>query len=152
MTAPATIHASAVLVGAHALLIRGPSGAGKSRLAWDLITAGAIGSLSLPFVRLVADDRVHLERHGGRLLARPAPTLAGLIEIHGIGIRRLPYEPSAIVGFVVDLAAGDAARLPPEAARNAIVEDVRLPRLPVAPDLPALPAVLALLTSVDAKQ
>lgn len=29
----ATIHASAVLIGAHAVLIRGASGAGKSQLA-----------------------------------------------------------------------------------------------------------------------
>ena len=31
-----TVHASAVLVGARAVLIRGPSGAGKSRLAFEL--------------------------------------------------------------------------------------------------------------------
>ena len=36
---PATVHASAVLVGARAVLIRGPSGAGKSRLALELIEA-----------------------------------------------------------------------------------------------------------------
>jgi HPr kinase/phosphorylase len=32
-----SVHASAVLVGNRAVLIRGPSGAGKSRLAFDLI-------------------------------------------------------------------------------------------------------------------
>ena len=74
---PATIHASAVLVGARAALIRGPSGAGKSRLALDLIHAARAGSL--PFARLVADDRVHLEAANGRLLARPAEALAGLL-------------------------------------------------------------------------
>ena len=35
-----SVHASAVLVGNRAVLIRGPSGAGKSRLAFDLILAG----------------------------------------------------------------------------------------------------------------
>ncbi len=44
---------------------------------------------------------------------RPAPSLAGLIEIRGLGIRRLPYEPVAVVGLVIDLAASDAERLPP---------------------------------------
>ena len=39
---------------------------------------------------------------------RPAPALAGMIEIRGLGIRRLPYEAVAVVGLVVDLAAGDA--------------------------------------------
>ena len=64
-----TVHASAVLVGARAVLIRGPSGAGKSRLALDLIEAARAGALL--FARLVGDDRVHLEPIGGRLLVRP---------------------------------------------------------------------------------
>ncbi len=83
-----TVHASAVLVGARAVLIRGPSGSGKSRLALELIEAGRAGALRL--VRLVSDDRVHLQAAGGRLLARPAETLAGLIEVRGAGHLRLP--------------------------------------------------------------
>ena len=67
MTA-ATVHASAVLVGARAVLIRGPSGAGKSRLAFELIEAARNGALR--FAKLVGDDRVHLEVAGGRLLVR----------------------------------------------------------------------------------
>jgi HPr kinase/phosphorylase len=147
MTMP-TIHASAVLVGAHAVLIRGASGAGKSRLAWDLIQAAKSGLL--PIARLVADDRAQVEAHGGRLLVRPAPPLAGLIEIHGIGIRRLEYEAAAVVGLVVDLAATDATRLPAAAVREAVIEGIRLPRLAVAPGSLALPSVLALLTSAEA--
>ena len=87
----ATIHASAVLTGARAVLIRGPSGAGKSRLALDLIEAGRAGVLR--FARLVGDDRVHVQTAAGRLLVRPAETLAGLIEVRGLGVLRLPYEP-----------------------------------------------------------
>ena len=78
-----TVHASAVLVGARAVLIRGPSGSGKSRLVLDLIDAARRGSLD--FARLVGDDRVHLETAGGRLLVRPAPALAGIIEVRGAG-------------------------------------------------------------------
>ena len=61
MTTPASasVHASAVLVGNRAVLIRGPSGAGKSRLAFDLILAGRAGQIA-PAV-LVGDDRVHLD-------------------------------------------------------------------------------------------
>ena len=40
-----TIHASAVLWGARAVLIRGPSGVGKSRLALALWTAAALCTL-----------------------------------------------------------------------------------------------------------
>jgi HPr kinase/phosphorylase len=106
----ASVHASCVLVGARAVLIRGPSGCGKSQLALGLIQAAASGSLR--FARLVADDRVRLAPAGGRLLARPAEPLAGLIELRGVGLLRLPYEPCAVVGLVVDLAATDGSRLP----------------------------------------
>jgi HPr kinase/phosphorylase len=105
-----TVHASAVLVGARAVLIRGPSGAGKSRLALALIEAARAGTLR--FARLVGDDRVHLEPANGRVLVRPAEALAGLIEVRGVGVRRLDHEPSAVVGLLVDLAAADAERLP----------------------------------------
>jgi len=141
----ATIHASAVLVGARAVLIRGPSGAGKSRLALDLIQAAHAGSL--PFARLVADDRVHLEAAHGRLLARPAETLAGLLEVRGAGILRLAHEPCAVVGFVADLAAEDAERLPQARRREAEIHGIFLPRLAVADGVAALPLLLALITS-----
>jgi HPr kinase/phosphorylase len=140
-----TVHASAVLVGARAVLIRGPSGSGKSRLALDLIQAAQNGTLL--FARLVADDRVHLQRSGGRLLVRPAEALAGLIEVHGVGVLRLAYEPGAVVGLVVDLAAADAERLPDPAGRKTEIAGITLPRLAVASDNGALPAVLAVLKS-----
>src|SRR5579872_1328684 len=110
-----TIHASAVLVGCKAALIRGPAGAGKSRLAWQLMQAAGNGKL--PFARLVADDRVYAEAHGKRLLVRAPSSLAGLIEIRGLGIRRLAYEAVAVAGFVIDVGATDAARHPVEASR-----------------------------------
>ena len=132
-----TIHASAVLVGAKAVLIRGPSGAGKSRLAWQLLQS------ALPFTRLVGDDRVRLEVHSGRLLVRPQAMLAGLIEIRGLGIRRVAFEPAAIVGLVVDLAAADAERLPALGSATTELEGVKLPRLAVAPGAEALQMTLA---------
>jgi HPr kinase/phosphorylase len=140
-----TVHASAVLVGARAVLIRGPSGSGKSRLALDLIGAGEAGRLR--FARLVADDRVHLEAAGGRLLVRPAETLAGLIEVRGAGLLRMPHEPSAMVGLVVDLGAADASRLPDRDRRKTEIDGISLPRLAVAADAAALPALLAILNS-----
>lgn len=140
-----TIHASAVLVGVRAVLIRGPSGAGKSRLALDLIEAGRTGALL--FARLVADDRVHLQAAGGRLLARPAKALAGLLEVHGIGLLRLAHEPCAVVGLVVDLAAEDAARLPDAGQRTTEIAGTSLPRLAVASGMAALPGLLALINS-----
>ena len=144
MSSP-TIHASAVLVGARAVLIRGPSGSGKSRLALELIQAARGGTLR--FARLVGDDRVHVEAAHGRLLVRPAAALAGMIELRGTGILKLPYEPSAVVGLVVDLAAAAAERLPAAPQSRTELEGVALARLAVAAGEPALPAVLAHLTS-----
>jgi HPr kinase/phosphorylase len=141
-----SVHASAVLVGARAVLIRGPSGAGKSRLALGLIAAARGGYLR--FARLIGDDRVHLETTGGRLLVRPAPALAGLIELRGAGIRKLDYEPAGVVGLVIDLDAADAERLPNK--ETVEVEGVSLPRLAVAAGAAALPAVVALLMSSSA--
>ena len=138
-----TIHASAVLVGPKATLIRGPSGSGKSTLAWNLMTAAVQGVL--PFARLVADDRAYLETRTGRLLVRPAETLGGLIEVYGLGIRQTEFEPIAVVGLVVDLTAGDAARNPEAKATSVLIQGVTLPRLPVAVGIAALPLVLAAL-------
>jgi serine kinase of HPr protein (carbohydrate metabolism regulator) len=141
-----TVHASAVLVGARAVLIRGAAGAGKSRLALALIAAAQTGLLR--FARLVGDDRVHLEARHGRLLVRPAEKLAGLIELRGLGLRRLEHEPVAVVGWVVDLAASDAERMPEPT--SAVLLGVRLPRLAVAETADSLPAVLAFLNSPGA--
>lgn len=142
-----TIHASAVLTGARAVLIRGPAGAGKSRLARGLIDAAAAGLL--PFARLVADDRVHVEPEHGRLLVRPAPALAGLLEVRGLGIRRLPFEPVAVVGLVVDLAAAGAERLPPPGDRQVNIAGVPLPQLAVATGQDPLPLLLAALRTAE---
>jgi serine kinase of HPr protein (carbohydrate metabolism regulator) len=138
-----TIHASAVLTGATAVLIRGPSGAGKSRLALALIEAARCGTLS--FARLVADDRTALDVASGRLLARPPAALAGLIEVRGLGVRRLPHEPVATVGLVVDLASPDAARLPDATVNMTEILGLPLPRIPVAAGIDALPVVMAAL-------
>jgi len=99
------------------------------------------------FARLVADDRVYLETAGGRLLVRPAEALAGLIEVRGVGLARVPYEPSAVVGLVVDLAAADADRLPQPGKRKTEIAGIVLPRLAVASGAAALPVVLALINS-----
>ena len=139
MADDSTIHASAVLVGAKAVLIRGSAGSGKSQLVWNLLIAAAQGVM--PFARLVADDRVHVESQSGRLLARPPQALAGMIEIHGLGIRRVEFETVAAVGLVVDLAAADATRHPE--AKSTVVAGVTLPRLPVADGMAPLPMVLA---------
>jgi serine kinase of HPr protein (carbohydrate metabolism regulator) len=132
-----TIHATAVLTGAKALLIRGDAGSGKSRLALTLIQ-------TLPFARLVGDDRVHIEAVAGRLLVRPAKELAGLLEIRGAGIQRMPFERLAVVGWVLDLIPL-ADRLPEPGSQTAVISGITLPRLALSAGGDPLPVILATL-------
>jgi HPr kinase/phosphorylase len=134
-----------VLIGRYAALIRGAAGSGKSRLALALIDAAAIGRIR--FARLVADDRVELTASHGRLLVRPPAALAGLIEVRGLGVRRVDFEPVAVAALVIDLAAADAERIPAPSARTTEINGIRLPRLPVAAGADALTIVLATLNS-----
>ena len=136
-----TMHASAVLVGERAVLIHGASGSGKSRLAWALVKAGRAGLL--PSVRLVADDRVRVFAAGGRLLAAAPATIHGMIEVRGLGIRRVEYEPLALVGLLVELGAADGARLPETNTTEAKILGIGIPRLPVATGTDAYPLVFA---------
>ena len=142
--ADSSIHASAVLVGERAVLIRGPSGSGKSRLAFDLLLAGRAGLIAP--ATLVGDDRVHVWTHEGELMIRPVPALAGLIEIRGLGIRRCDFAPEARIGLVVDLDAADAERLPRPDALQARIKGILIPRIPVKQGFSGLPLVIAALT------
>jgi serine kinase of HPr protein (carbohydrate metabolism regulator) len=141
-----TVHASAVLVGNRAVLIRGAAGSGKSRLALALLEAAQTGLVR--FARLVTDDRAELFAAHERLLVRPPPALAGLIELRGVGIRRVPWEPVARVGVAVDLAAPDAQRMPETAAAEAEIAGIRLPRIAVPATADARSLVLAALATV----
>ena len=145
MTQGASVHASAVLVGDRAVLIRGPSGAGKSRLAFDLILAGRAGQL--PPAILVGDDRVYLDTVAEQLWVRPARELAGLIEVRGLGIRNCDFAKEAVVGLIVDLAASDAERLPPPEALSICLNGVLLPRIPIGIGYEPLPLIAAALTT-----
>jgi serine kinase of HPr protein (carbohydrate metabolism regulator) len=140
----ASIHASAVLVGNRAVLIRGPSGSGKSRLAFDLILAGRSGQIAPAM--LIGDDRVHLVAREGQLIVRPAPALAGLIEVRGLGIRHCDFAAEAVMGLVVDLDAADAARLPSPQSLTARLSGIIIPRIPVGIGCDARPLVIAALT------
>jgi HPr kinase/phosphorylase len=84
------LHASCAARDAHGVLLLGPSGSGKSDLLLRLLDRG---------FALVADDRVDVEAG----TAKAPDALAGLIEIRGLGILRLPYVPEARVALAVAL-------------------------------------------------
>lgn len=129
-----TIHGTCVLVGGTGVLLRGPSGAGKSDVALRLIDGGAV---------LVADDRVELRMENGRPTASAPAALAGLLEVRGLGIVRVPCRASAEVGLVVDLVAPDAVDRMPEGG-TATLLDTEIPRLALTPFEASTPAKLRL--------
>jgi HPr kinase/phosphorylase len=79
------------------VLLLGPPGSGKSDLVLRLLDRGFM---------LVADDRVEIEDG----LARPPAALAGLLEVRGLGILRLPHLAEARLALAVELGGGE--RLP----------------------------------------
>jgi serine kinase of HPr protein (carbohydrate metabolism regulator) len=133
MSAPATIHACALVIGETGVLIRGASGAGKSSLVLALLEAAAAKGL---FARLVADDRVALRAKGDRLIAAPHPALAGLVEQRGAGILPLSHEKSARISCVIDFVDGGGERLPEPGDLQSEVEGVTLQRVVLPSGLP----------------
>lgn len=140
---PPTHHGTAIAVDGRAALIRGASGTGKSDLALRCI-ALAPSALLPGAVQLVADDRVVLTTCGDRLRVEPPPSLAGRVEVRGLGILELPYAPHAFIALVVDLAApGDIDRLPDPPLRTSLL-GIDMPLIRLAPFEPSAPIKLLL--------
>ena len=123
----ALIHATSVAVAGPALagpgqqewavLLRGPSGAGKSDLALRLIDQGGV---------LVSDDQTRLDLRGGRLLASPPASIAGKLEVRGLGIVELPHRAAVPVALLADLRpAAEIERLPEEDYESIAGVDLR---------------------------
>ncbi len=88
------LHATTVAINGVAVMIEGASGSGKSDLALRLIDRGAT---------LVSDDQTLVVRSGDILLARAPATIAGRIEVRGIGILAMPHVENIPVGLFVRL-------------------------------------------------
>lgn len=137
------IHASAVAIEDRVALIRGPSGSGKSDLALRCLGLATSPLVPAPF-RLVADDCVLLVREGDALIARPAPTIAGRLEVRGVGIVAVPHLAEGRVRLVVDLCqASDIDRLP-DPAPLATLAGIDLALVRLAPFEASAPLKLAL--------
>lgn len=95
------LHASCVAIGGRGVLIEGPSGSGKSDLALRLIDRGA---------RLISDDYTELAVTDDVLIASAPATIAGKIEVRGIGIVTVPAAPPCPVALLV--RSGTPERMP----------------------------------------
>ena len=135
------VHATCIALRAgrnwRGILLRGPSGAGKSDLALRLVEGGS---------RLVADDQTALVREGRGLVATPPGTLAGLLEVRGVGIVKLGRSQllvRATITLLVDLVPPDRIERLPERSRETLL-GVDLPVVALAPFEASAPAKLRL--------
>jgi len=138
---PASIglHASCVELDGLGVVLLGASGSGKSDLALRLIDAGA---------RLVADDRLTIERRGDLLFGMPPPALAGLLEVRGFGIVALPWRARSRLGLVVELQPeAPQPRLPASEAYGLL--GLALPRLRLDPRTPSAVAKIRLALTAE---
>jgi HPr kinase/phosphorylase len=123
----ACLHASCVALAGAGVVLLGPSGSGKSDLALRLIEAGG---------RLVADDRLIVERCGGQLIGRPPAALAGLIEARGLGIMRVEHCASAPLRLIVELGEASLSPRLPE-RRTSELLGIALPCVRLDPQTPS---------------
>jgi len=98
------------------VLLTGPSGAGKSDLALRLMQGGA---------RLVADDYSCVFMSGGFAYATAPATIAGRIEVRGVGIVSTQNRPLVRLALVLELTTDPVERLPK--AETRLIAGVALP-------------------------
>ncbi len=123
------IHGNGIFMDGKGILITGPSGSGKSDLALRLMALGA---------ELVGDDYVILSRSlsrtlshtgQGRVMMRAPDTIAGKMEVRGVGVVNVDFRAEATVDMVVNLVGdmGCLERLPEK--KTTLLDGVRLPCL-----------------------
>jgi serine kinase of HPr protein (carbohydrate metabolism regulator) len=128
-----TLHASTVATEGRAVLIAGPSGSGKSDLALRLLDRG---------FTLVSDDQTIIKRDGDRLIASAPPTIAGKLEIRGIGIVDMDVVGDLPVALLVELTS-EIQRLPDDSRERPLL-GVRIPLISIDAMTASAPSKVAL--------
>lgn len=110
------VHATAVAFDKQGVLITGDPASGKSDLALRLIAQGAV---------LVSDDQVLLSRNGGDVVLSPPDTIAGMMEVRGIGVVKSAYAENIPLRLVIDLVPEEnIPRLPEPAVCSYLEQEI----------------------------
>ena len=128
-----TLHASTVALDGRAVVISGPSGSGKSDLALRLIDRGFV---------LVSDDQTIVRKDGDRIVATAPPTIAGKLEVRGIGIVEMERAENVPIALAVELTS-EIQRLPDD-SRERMILGIHLPLISVNAAEASAPAKVAL--------
>jgi serine kinase of HPr protein (carbohydrate metabolism regulator) len=128
-----TVHASTVALDGRAILITGPSGSGKSDLALRMLDRG---------FSLVSDDQTIVKKDGNRLVASAPPTIAGKLEIRGIGIVEMERSENVPVALIVELTS-DIQRMPDDSRERPIL-GVKLPLITIDAMTASAPSKVAI--------
>jgi serine kinase of HPr protein (carbohydrate metabolism regulator) len=125
-----------------AVLLTGASGSGKSDVALRLIAEGG---------KLISDDQTLLSSDGHHLFAEGIDSIAGQIEIRGVGIIGVPHAGKTPIALVVRLDAGAAAARLPEPALYVPPPPLSASHLPPLLTLPPFePSTTAKITAAAA--
>lgn len=115
-----SLHATALHIGDHGILLTGPSGSGKSQLAYELMTMAKRDRL--PF-GLIADDLVSFKANKNATLMTYPPkspeVLRGMMEMRGFGLVKVPFSNAHQLTHVYALSNDEAMldshrQLPPK--------------------------------------
>ena len=119
------IHTTCVSIKNHGILLLGAPASGKSDLALRLILhKQAI---------LVSDDRTDIEIKSNKAYANTPQKIAGMIEVRGVGIQKMPYISGIEIKLAVELVKTykEIERLPQEEFYE--IEGIKIPLIKIYP-------------------
>lgn len=142
MSEQAVVHGSCIALDGHGVLILGAPGTGKSDLVLRLLDHQGSGTSGrLRAASLVADDQVSIARVGDGLAASAPASLAGRLEVRGLGIVSVPAVSTARLGLAVRLTpAAEIERLPDLETSRFDLLGVTLPLILIDPEKASAPA------------
>jgi HPr kinase/phosphorylase len=138
------VHGTCVALGRGAALIRGPSGSGKSDLALRFLFLARRGPAAHEPPVLIADDQVRLLREGSRILATAPATIAGKMEVRGVGIIEVKSQAEAELKLVVELVWPDEVERLPDLDKSVQLLGLAIPSMHLRPWEAAAPIKLVL--------